>query len=300
MTLRTILLLGFAAQFGWLQAHAHPASGIVVDPEGQVLFIHSRHGVCKVDTHGTLSYIHATRGGHWMCLDTAGVFSRTQPKEFERISPPGVKPAIIFADGGAPIAVNRDGNLYYGSGDDMSPGGLTVTRLSVDGKRTLFAPALKIALAKIDEGVTGLAAGPDGTLYVASASAIFKVAMDGTVSTLVNPVVVPDCSNPADPTQHPPYLRGLAVDADNTVYVAATSCRRVLKVSPQGRVETIMISEPPWSPTGVAVFRGEVYVLECDHALRADEYAPRVRKLGRDGTITTLVNLASAPSRLPP
>jgi hypothetical protein len=48
----------------------------------------------------------------------------------------GVSPAIIFEDGGAPIVVNSDGNLYYGSnpaeGGAMPPGGLTVSRMSTD------------------------------------------------------------------------------------------------------------------------------------------------------------------------
>ncbi len=78
-------------------AIAHPASGIVVDPQGQVFFIYSGHGVCKIDTQGKLSYVVRSRGGHWMCLDPAGAFSKSQPKFFERITPDGVSPAIIFA-----------------------------------------------------------------------------------------------------------------------------------------------------------------------------------------------------------
>ncbi len=303
MKLRTFLLIGLLSQTALCQARAQPASGIVVDPQGEIFFIHSRHGVGKIDTSGHLSYVHRTTGGHWMCLDVQGVFSRTQPKIFERITQTGIKPAIIFADGGAPIAVNRDGNLYYGSGDDMSPGGLTVTRLSPDGKRTLFSPALKTALAKIDEGVTGLDAGPDGTLYVASASAIFKVAKDGKVSTLISPVIVQDCNDQVAPEQHQPYLRGLAVDTNSSVYVAATSCRCTLKVSPQGKAETIMTSESPWYPTGVAVFRGGVYVLECEYvreAAEADQYPPRVRKLGLDGKITTIIDLSSPRANAEP
>ncbi len=84
-----------------------------------------------------------------MCLDRDGSFSRTQPVHFERITGEGEKPAIIFAAGGAPIAVCRDGNLYYGSvypgGSDITPGFLTVTRNSPDRKLTVFSPTLKEA-----------------------------------------------------------------------------------------------------------------------------------------------------------
>jgi hypothetical protein len=90
---------------------AHPASGIVVDDQGNVLFVHSRMGVARIGLDGKLTYIHRSRGGHWMCLDPLGSFSRTQPRHgFERITPDGVTPAIIFADGGAPIAVDGRAN----------------------------------------------------------------------------------------------------------------------------------------------------------------------------------------------
>jgi pimeloyl-ACP methyl ester carboxylesterase len=55
-------------------------------------------------------------------------------------------------------------------------------------------------------------------------------------------------------------------------------------------------SERPWSPTGVAVSGEDVYVLEYTHAhANADKgWRPRVRKLGRDGKVTTL---ATIPAR---
>lgn len=281
---------------------AHPASGIVVDPQGQVFFIYSGHGVCKIDSQGKLSYVHRSRGGHWMCLDSAGVFSKVRPKFFERITPDGVKPAIIFADGGAPIAVNADGNLYYGSNPDgageMPPGGLSVSRMSTDGKLAELAPRLKALLAEINQGITGLAAGPNGILYVASPSAIYKVEIDGTVAPFVNPIVADDCdADPADhkPSNPLPYLRGLAVAADGTVYAAGTSCHRVLNITVDGHVASALKAERPWSPTGVALHGDEVYVLEYTGANggRDEGWLPRVRKIGHDGKVTTLVTITS-------
>src|ERR1043166_3374519 len=98
-----------------------------------------------------------------MCLDTDGNFSRTQPKYFERITPDGMKPSLIYADGGSPIAVLRDGNLYYVSNDEtMKPGGTQVTRQSPNGELSLFPPDGRQTTAKL--GITGLAPGPDGSL----------------------------------------------------------------------------------------------------------------------------------------
>ena len=294
---QTILAVAFLA-LSAREVSAHPGSGIVVDEKGQVFFQDSVGRVIwKIDAQGKLTKGIPGKGGHWMCLDTEGSFSRADLKLFERITPVGVKPALVFADGGSPLAVCRDGNLYYSShispDSDMAPGGQRLTRMSPDGGRTPFAPALEKTLAKFDEGVTGLAAGPDGSLYVASPSAVLKVKMDGAVMTLVHPVVVTDCDeNPAEVRR--PYLRGLDVTPDGTVFVAATGCRCVVKVTPDGRVSTVMRAERPWSPTGVAVHRGEVYVLEYTNpnGAPADGWLPRVRKLGGDGKITILATVS--------
>ena len=124
-------------------ASAHPGSGIVVDAQGNVYFTYIEHGVGKIDPQGKLTWVGHTRGGHWMCLDPEGSFSRTQPRHFERITPDGTKPALIYADGGSPIALLRDGNLYYVSNDEsMTPGGMQVTRQSPAGVLSIF-PAKK-------------------------------------------------------------------------------------------------------------------------------------------------------------
>jgi hypothetical protein len=285
-------------------AFAHPASGIVVDTNGDVFFIDTGHGVCKIDAQGKLTYIHAVSGGgHFLALDAKRKFpARAYPQLFKRITPVGVEPAILFASGGAPFVVNHDGNLYYGSGypggEDTAPAGLTVTRMTPNGQRALFAPTLKVDLAKMNEAVTGLAAGSDGSLYVACPSAILNVKMDGTVTTLVHPVLVKDCDNyvgadARSPFYHAPYLRGLDVTAEGTIYAAVTGCRCVVKITPDGKVESILKAERPWTPTGVALHDGAVYVLEYTNGNDGPDkgWRPRVRKLDRDGKVTTLATV---------
>jgi sugar lactone lactonase YvrE len=278
---------------------AHPGSGIVVDAEGNVYFTYFEHGVGKLDPQGKLSYVGKTRGGHWMCLDTDGSFSRTQPRHFERITPDGVKPALIYADGGSPIAVLRDGLLYYASNDEtMTPGGLQVTRQTPSGAISVFPPDGKKTTEKL--GITGLAPGPDGALYIASPSAVSKLKMDGTFTTLVHRIELKDCdveypdNNPDNPL---PYLRGLAVDADGTVFAAGCACHAVVRITPKGKVETVLKAERPWSPTGVAVHRGDVYILEYTNANGGPQegWRPRVRKLARNGKVTTLFTAPAGP-----
>ena len=282
---------------------AHPASGIVVDAQGRVYFIYSGHGVMRIEPSGRLTNIHEDKGGHWLALDTGGAFSKVAPKQFERITPDGVVPALIFASGGAPLVVGPDGDLYYGSNgsqeNSFPPGAMTVVRLSSRGRQDLFSPALKQALAELKDGITGLASGLDGSIYVATWNGIVKLNGDGSIAKIVHPVVVRDCDS--DPADHSPanasspLLRGLSVDSRGNVYVAATSCHRVLKITPDGRVTSILKAERPWSPTGVAVRGEDVYVLEYTNANgpATEGWHPRVRKLASDNAVTTLVTVPS-------
>jgi sugar lactone lactonase YvrE len=303
-TIQLLYTLIVAAHCFWaaFTASGHPGSGIVVDAEGNVYFTYHRHGVGKIDRHGKLSYVGHTSGGHWLCLDPDGSFSRAQPRHFERITPDGVKPALIFADGGSPIAVLRDGLLYYASGDDtITPGGLQLTRQPPGGDVSIFPPGGKSITEKL--GITGLAPGPDGTLYIAQPNAVLTLKMDGTFTTIASSIQLRDCDVdypdhiPNNPKMPLPSLRGLAVDQDGTVFAAGVGCHAVAKITPNGKAETVLKAERPWSPTGVAVYHGDVYVLEYTNANggQAEGWRPRVRKLARDGKITTMFTAPPEP-----
>lgn len=296
-TLLQILLVvsAFQGSAGYTSS-AHPASGIAVNEQGEVFFIHTGRGLGKIDQQGNLTYVHSSEGGHWLCLDTTGSFSRTQPRHFQRITAPGEKPAIIFADGGSPIAVLPNGSLYYVSNDDkLTPGGLHLTCNSAAGELSLPSPSLNKATERM--GITGLAAGPDGHVYVACPNAVFRMNTNGTFATIAASISLPDCDvdyPDGNTNMALPALRGLAADKDGNVFATGTGCHVVLKITPNGKVRTVLTSERPWSPTGVAVREGDVYVLEYSNANKGNGrgWFPRVRKLGVDGAITTLVTLS--------
>jgi hypothetical protein len=282
-------------------ALGHPSSGIVVDAQGHVYFqdIVGR-AIWKIDPNGRVSKYVERLGGHWMALDAEGNFARARIPHFQRITPDGEKPALIVADGGSPIAVNRDGNLYYLCGfptrESTNPGGPLIGRLSPEGKSVVFAPGLKEMVEKLG-GITGLASGPDEFLYAACPSAVLKIGPDGTAAPLVHPIALEDCDQDfpdGNPNFPLPALRGLAIDAQGTVYAAATGCHRVVKITRDGHVEVVLRAERPWSPTGVAVHGGDVYVLEYTNANggAADGWTPRVRKRAPDGKVTTLVTVS--------
>ena len=67
--LAAVCFLGAAAA-----AIAHPSSGIAVDEQGDVFFVHSGRGLAKLDLEGKLTYVQQSKGGHWLCLDPQGRF----------------------------------------------------------------------------------------------------------------------------------------------------------------------------------------------------------------------------------
>jgi hypothetical protein len=85
-------------------------------------------------------------------------------------------------------------------------------------------------------------------------------------------------------------LFGIALDEQRSVFVADYGNRRVLKITSDGAISTIALAEKPWSPTGVALKDGNLYILEFGFT-PPGTYTPRVRKLSPDGRITTLVTL---------
>ena len=95
----------------------------------------------------------------------------------------------------------------------------------------------------------------------------------------------------------PSYCRGLAVDSTGVIYVAATGSRSVLRISPQGKVTTLLEVTGHWTPTGVAIFNGEVYILEWHDVTRENlevrsAWIPRVRKIRLDGRVVTLATVS--------
>ena len=279
---------------------AHPGSGIVVDAQGNVFVSDINRGLLKFSPDGKVAVV-LKEAGHWLALDASGKFARMEfeqsdhwPRWFKHRSSPGTTLALI-SDGGSPLVIHRDGNLYYACNDErMIPGGLQIGRLSPDGKLALVSPPMK---ARVDElgGIKGLAAGPDGSLYATCPGAVLKVKMDGTFSTVKHPVVIPDCDRylpPNTPAAYEPFLTGLAVDSRGNVYLAATGCRCVLKLNPDGQISTVLKAEPPWSPTGVALQGDDLYVAEWTKAHSdTHDYRPRVRKLAPDGQVTTLATV---------
>src|SRR5262245_45895374 len=102
--LGAVLAVGFLGGLCPGTTRAHPATGIVVNAKGEVFFIHTGRGVCKIDAKGKLTLIHkVSGGGHWLAWDATGKFSTQFPRLFEKLTLEGEKPTLLYASGGAPL-----------------------------------------------------------------------------------------------------------------------------------------------------------------------------------------------------
>lgn len=266
-------------------AAAHPGSGIVVDRFGQIYFVDMVSGVWKIDAHGALTHIRGP-AFHWMTLDAADRFAATQlPSgsggDVARI---GTSPTLLLGSD-FPLAIGRDGDLYFPSRRAGAP--LQILRFLPTGQTSVLASLPASSARNPVRELNGLAAGPDGSLYYSEHDAIRRISRAGQVSTVLESIEVVGCTSMSrGGTRRDPLLRGLDVDVDGTIYVAATGCGSVLRVTPAGRVTILPQVPNPWSATGVALFGSDVYVLEFQNAESDDrrEMLPRVRKIAADGT----------------
>jgi hypothetical protein len=284
------------------RAAAHPASGIAVDERGRVYFMDTGEGLWRMDKGGQLTLV--KKGGlHWTTMDRAGTFAES-PDEFgpfARLTPKGEKPTLIGCTE-FPCAIGEDGNLYYAKMHS-----LTIMRRTPAGEESVLVEKDKFNMTS-DFGVTGIACGPDGALYLVALDSlnrmdghgvhmIWAVKADGTTRKFAEGFLKEKDKLPAA-EQHgevrPEYCRGIAVHPNGDVYVAVTGNRCVMKLTANGDASVVYRITRPWTPTGVDVFRGELYVLEYDDETPAKhgDWPPRVKKVGRDGKVATVATVA--------
>lgn len=269
---------------------AHPGSGIAVDRLGQVYFLDTGSGLWKIDTQGRLTQVSGLKN-HWLALDANNGFASARlpsdPGLDWEISMVGVNPTLLVATD-FPIVIGEEGNLYYPSG---SPGHLQIMRMMPSGETLVLATLPATAKGPLPH-INGITAGPDCSLYYTENSAIRRITAEGRVSTVAT--VRPLAGGPSIPgTNQHPYLRGLAVDARGVMYAADNGDARVLKITPEGKITSLLQLQSPWSPTAVALFGNDVYVLEYLHTAVESrrEWLPRVRKISPDGTAAIIATI---------
>ncbi|HET6889935.1 MAG TPA: hypothetical protein VFH31_02435, partial [Pyrinomonadaceae bacterium] len=236
-----------------------------------------------------ISYNPSTKG--WI----SDVWKMTPEGAFEYLLEPTEHPPRGWS-----IWRDRAGNMYLVDQNNHTKRETLLLRRTPDGSVMTFAGGEyghadgKGTQAKFSS-VGGIALGPDGSLYLTDGAFLRKVTMDGTVMTLAR--ALSDTTSEDRPrlfaSSHE-SLAGLTVDAGGNVYVADAGNRRLLKINNQGRVEVMLRSEPPYFPTGVAAFRGNLYILEVGFTLPNAWSGPRIRKIDSDGRSTILTNVRTA------
>jgi len=281
---RLLIILALAST-----ALAHPGAGIAVMNNGRVFFVDTGGGIFSIDRGGRVVR-HDGPAFHWFALDPQSRFANTRwpyisGAEFRSA---GGNPTLVMSSD-FPVTVGRDGKFYYPEG-----GGGRIRIVGLDPSGTKTTLATLPAIQRGGETITwlnGLAAAADWSLYYSEDAAVRKIDRSGRVSTIAEGVDVPNCTAiPGTGEAGRPYLRGLAVAADGSVYVAASACGALLKIDPRGTVSTVLRTTAPWSPTAVAIANGEIYVLEYTHTEGDDrsQWMPRVRKISRTGAVSLL------------
>ncbi|HYC88385.1 MAG TPA: hypothetical protein VEO54_04170 [Thermoanaerobaculia bacterium] len=264
----------FVALVAALTTFAHPGAAIAVANDGRVWFVDTGGGVFSF--HNGRVARHEGAAYHWFAFDPQGRFRNTRWPHIPGGTITVAGPVILSSD--LPVTIGTDGIFYYPEGGrrivGVRPNGTTSVRATLPGTQ---------------QWINGLAPGPDGTLYYTEDAAVRKIDTRGRVTTVAERIAVPNCVSIPGNTR--PYLRGLAVAPDGTVYVAASGCGALLKIDPRGRVAPLLRTSSPWAATDVALRDGEVYVLEYSHTVSEEDrtlWFPRVRKIGRDGKVTVV------------
>ncbi|MEO6259961.1 MAG: hypothetical protein ABIP63_06395 [Thermoanaerobaculia bacterium] len=284
---------------------AHPAWGIVVDRRGQVFFS-DLETVWKIDAHGGLSVARTGISGrhvHELAIDAMGNVSGPDYEYVSeragyrtglwRMDPAGrvtylVQPTLSPARG-ASIWRDRAGNSYaVESNNHLRRETLLIKRSATGEVSTLaggkYGLADGVGTQAQFSNIIGVAF--DGaSLIVTDGTAVRRVTMSGTVATVARDL-------DRDAGAHQPLLFGglfgLTAGPHGDVYVADFRNRRVLRIAASGVQSVVLRSEPPWSPTGVALApNGDLYVLENGFEAPRTWRKPRVRRLSPSGAITT-------------
>jgi sugar lactone lactonase YvrE len=279
---------------------AHPGSGIVVDRLGQVYFLDTGSGLWKIDARGSLSHLSPLRN-HWLAIDASDRFTQSRlPTDTGRdwvITAAGSNPTLLISTD-FPLTMGQDGNLYYPSARESN---VRILRTSPTGGTSAFVTLPRSVAGAALRWINGITSAPDGSIYYTEDNAIRRITPQGAVSTVAT---VPALARgPAIPgSEKHPYLRGLKVDANGVVYVADDGDARVLKITPHGRITTLLQLDSPWAPTDVALFGDVVYVIEFLHTPGDDRLAwmPRVRKITPDGKSTIILTVDQMPGARAP
>jgi DNA-binding beta-propeller fold protein YncE len=193
---------------------------------------------------------------------------------------------------GEGVAVDAAGNLFL-----ADTGKRQVRKVSPDRSVSLVLGPPELSMP------TGLAADGAGQLFIADSQRhrVLRVGLDGSLSTVAGTGFA-GCSGDggAAPAAQLNGPWGLAIDPGGNLYIADAANHRVRRVTPEGIIATVAGTGTP----GFSGDGGPATLARLDRPLDltvdsqgtlfiVDSLNGRVRRVGRDGMITTVFSIAA-------
>lgn len=260
-----------------------PLYGVAVDPQGNVVLPDQANQVV-------------------LRVDRAGVATVIAGNGFRSYSGDGGPATLAALNFPAYVAIDGNGNIFIADQSNC-----VIRQISADGMirtvagngKCLYAgdngPALN---ASLSDGVTALAVDSKARLYLADRLsngdyAVRRLNADGTISTVAGGGTDTSYQNVSATKAQFDYLRGIAFDAADNMYLSDTGLNRVFRVSTDGVVTTLAgtgkygfsgdngpaLQAMLRGPAGVAVDRnGVVYIADASsYVVRAVDAAGMIR-----------------------
>lgn len=233
--------------------------------EGWGIVVHERHGVVIADIPANTIWRIANGAAHPILRDTHShaLVARADGAIYgTNAEPSGASTSVwrLDNDGRISLVVPREtnsplgyqsffitshGTIYSANRYDHKRPSVVLMRRARDGRVTPIAP-----LTAID----GIAEAPDGTLIIADGADLRAVSPNGGVTTIANALTQRRWGED---------LLGLSSVANGAVHVADHASRRILRVTLSNGATTVVDrSSFFWSPAGIEVASGSLYILE--------------------------------------
>ncbi len=245
--------------FSGREANAHVGTGIDFDRQGRIYFTDTYHNcIWRLENNGTLTPV--LRGVHldYLIVGEDGYLYLIKDGVW-KMSPRGEMTEVLnstqFPEGGRPLCIDRQADIYFVNPNVALKRVPEIYKRTAEGKVTVIAggeePQQDVQTVQaISRHINSAVCTPDGSLYVRDDQYIRRVSPDGIVSTLAHSEDAAMAEGGEDSLVR---TMGMAADAAGNVYVANYWKRAVIKVTPDGGLSTILTSNWPWVPIGVAI-----------------------------------------------
>ena len=277
-------------------------SGVAIDSEGNVL-ITDNYGVYRTaggvirSVGGSLS-----SNSRAIAVDRGGNIYLSQFSSVIRITPAGVRSTLLNRSATA-LAVDASGNLHIASTgcvEKLSSGGL-MTTVAGQCDRLGFGGDNGLATRSLLGSVAAIAFDPAGNLYIADAGnhRLRRVGLDGNIATVAGngqdgfsgdggQATMASLSRP----------NAVAADAAGNLYAGDAGNSRVRRIAPDGTISTVAGNgayrlSPDGTPATAGYLnapRGIAFDSAGNLFISGDD--ARLRRVGRDGTLSTVASLA--------